>query len=122
MMPLRMNSVPGISYVGAYAGTRELPELRASLELIRKTANELITKITENLQIIHKERGMTVDNPLQEATADSKQTAINQKSDTKEKSSVLADLKEKKKAAKEEKTGEKGEKKKAKAKGKEETL
>lgn len=118
-----------ISYVGAYAGTRELPELRASLELIRKTANELITKITENLQIIHKERGMTVDNPLQEATADSKQTAINQKSDTKEKSSVLADLKEKKKAAREEKTREKSEdtkakttRKKAKAKGKEEAL
>lgn len=76
-------------YVGSWASDKELPELKASLETIRKTADQLITKITDHLKDIHRERGVIQENALPEANAAES-----------EKSSVLLDLNEKKQKAK----------------------
>ena len=46
-----------------YGRRRELPELKASLETIQKTANDLITRINENLEIILVDDG-SPDNSL----------------------------------------------------------
>lgn len=45
-------------YIGTFASGKELPELKASLDLIRSTADRLITAIEQNLQDIRKERGL----------------------------------------------------------------
>lgn len=45
-------------YIGTFASGKELPELKASLDLIRSTADKLITAIEQNLQDIRKERGL----------------------------------------------------------------
>ena len=45
-------------YIGTFASGKELPELKASLDLIRTTADKLITAIEQNLQDIRKERGL----------------------------------------------------------------
>lgn len=76
-------------YVGSWASDKELPELKASLETIRKTADQLITKITDHLKDIHRERGVIQENVLPEANEAEP-----------EKTSVLWDLNEKKQKAK----------------------
>ena len=43
---------------GTFASGKELPELKASLDLIRTTADKMITAIEQNLQDIRKERGI----------------------------------------------------------------
>ena len=45
-------------YIGTFASGKELPELKASLNLIRTTADKMITAIEQNLQDIRKERGI----------------------------------------------------------------
>ena len=45
-------------YIGTFASGKELPELKASLDLIRTTADKMITAIEQNLQDIRKERGL----------------------------------------------------------------
>ena len=45
-------------YIGTFASGKELPELKASLDLIRTTADKMITAIEQNLQDIRKERGI----------------------------------------------------------------
>lgn len=74
-------------YIGTFASGKELPELKASLDLIRATADKMITAIEQNLQDIRKERGIEQVN---------------------EKASVLSELQSRK-----EQSGEKGEKAKA---------
>ena len=96
-------------YVGSWASGKELPELKASLETIRKTADQLITKITDHLKDIHKELEAAKENVVSAAGIVEK-----------EKPSVLSDLKEKKQKAKaedsKEKTPKPGKEKTAKAK------
>lgn len=74
-------------YIGTFASGKELPELKASLDLIRATADKMITAIEQNLQDIRKERGIEQVN---------------------EKASVLSELQSRK-----EQSGEKEEKAKA---------
>lgn len=45
-------------YIGTFASGKELPELKASLDLIRTTADKMITAIEQNLQDIRRERGI----------------------------------------------------------------
>lgn len=45
-------------YMGTFTSGKELPELKASLDLIRTTADKMITAIEQNLQDIRKERGI----------------------------------------------------------------
>ena len=45
-------------YIGTFASGKELPELKTSLDLIRTTADKMITAIEQNLQDIRKERGL----------------------------------------------------------------
>ena len=71
-------------YIGTFASGKELPELKASLDLIRTTADKMITAIEENLQDIRRERGLDLAN---------------------EKASVLSELQSRK-----EQSGEKDEK------------
>lgn len=74
-------------YIGTFASGKELPELKASLDLIRTTADKMITAIEQNLQDIRRERGLDQVN---------------------EKASVLSELQSRK-----EQSGEKEEKAKA---------
>lgn len=52
-------------YIAGWSANRELPELRASLETINKTASALITDIDRHLAEICKERGITLGEPEQ---------------------------------------------------------
>ena len=90
-------------YLASYASGRELPELKASLETIQKTANDLITRINENLEIIQKERGIEVKAPAEVEISGGKV-------------SVLSELKEKAQAEKEKSPKKTTTRKKAKAK------
>lgn len=45
-------------YIGAWSKTKELPELKASLETINKTASEIITNVDRHFQDIMQERGI----------------------------------------------------------------
>lgn len=90
-------------YLASYASDRELPELKASLETIQKTANDLITRINENLEIIQKERGIEVKAPSEVEISGGKV-------------SVLSELKEKAQAEKEKSPKKTTTRKKAKAK------
>jgi hypothetical protein len=57
-------------YIAEFSRNRELPELKASLEIIRKTAAEMIDSIDEKFMIIAKERGIdfTAEVPEHEIT------------------------------------------------------
>lgn len=56
-------------YLAEWSKTRELKELNASLDTIRKTAAELIDSIDENFRTLAKERAISLD-LQQEETAD----------------------------------------------------
>ena len=53
-------------YIATWSSGRELPELKASLETIGKTANQLITDIDRHFKEICKERGVDLAAPEQE--------------------------------------------------------
>jgi antirestriction protein ArdC len=53
------------SYIASWSKDKELPELRASLETINKTASDLITDIDRNYHDIMKERGLDKAEPEQ---------------------------------------------------------
>ena len=53
-------------YIATWSSGRELPELKASLDTISKTANALITSIDRNFRDICKERGIDLAAPEQE--------------------------------------------------------
>ena len=53
-------------YIAAWSKERSLPELKASLDTISKTANALITSIDRNFRDICKERGIDLTAPDQE--------------------------------------------------------
>ena len=55
-------------YIAGWSKNKTLPELKASLETINKTAGELITGIDRNFQAICRERGITQDTPERLAT------------------------------------------------------
>lgn len=57
-------------YIATWSENRELPELRASLENINKTASGLITDIDRNYSEIMKERGLDKAEPEQSAPLD----------------------------------------------------
>lgn len=52
-------------YIASWSNGKELPELRASLETIGKTANSLITDIDQHFRDICKERGIDLTAPVQ---------------------------------------------------------
>lgn len=52
-------------YIASWSGGKELPELRASLETISKTASSLITDIDQHFKDICKERGIDLTAPEQ---------------------------------------------------------
>ena len=53
-------------YIATWSSGRELPELKASLDTISKTANTLITGIERNFRELCKERGIDLTAPEQE--------------------------------------------------------
>lgn len=55
-----------LGYIATWSSGRELPELKASLDTISKTANALITSIDRNFRDICKERGIDLAAPEQE--------------------------------------------------------
>ena len=55
-----------LGYIATWSSGRELPELKASLDTISKTANALITNIDRNFRDICKERGIDLAAPEQE--------------------------------------------------------
>ncbi|AOT68757.1 YodL domain-containing protein [Geosporobacter ferrireducens] len=56
-------------YLAEWSKTRELKELNASLDIIRKTAAELIDSIDENFRMLAKERGIDLTPKEQDETA-----------------------------------------------------
>lgn len=54
-------AVNSFGYLAEWSKTRELKELNASLDTIRKTAAELIDSIDENFRALAKERGISLD-------------------------------------------------------------
>lgn len=58
-----------LGYIANWSQNKELPELRASLETINKTASGLITDIDRNYAVILKERGLDKVEPEQAAPA-----------------------------------------------------
>lgn len=75
-------------YIGTFASGKELPELKLSLDLIRKTSDQLITAIEQNLGDIRKERGLeTTIEPTIEPTTEPAMDSTNR-----EKASVLSEL------------------------------
>lgn len=56
-------------YLAAWSKTRELKELNASLDIIRKTAAELIDSIDENFRTLAKERGIKLSPKAQDEPA-----------------------------------------------------
>lgn len=51
------------AYVAGWSHGKETPELKASLDKIRRTASEMITAIDEHLAILQKEHGIEVTAP-----------------------------------------------------------
>ena len=62
-------SANSLGYIATWSKDKTLPELKASLETISKTANILITSIDRHFQEICKERGidLTAQQPEQDA-------------------------------------------------------
>lgn len=90
-------------YIGTFASGKELPELKASLDLIRTTADKMITAIEQNLQDIRKERGL--DQVNEKASVLSKLHSLKEQSGEKEekaKATKSAKRAKTKKAAREE--------------------
>ena len=54
-----------LGYIAAWSKDRSLPELKASLDTIGKTANQLITSIDRHFKEICKERGIDLSQPEQ---------------------------------------------------------
>ena len=50
------------SYVAGWAQNKEVPQLKNSLELIRRTASDIITKIDENIHTIVVKNGLEKEN------------------------------------------------------------
>lgn len=57
-------------YLAEWSKTRELKELNASLDTIRKTAAELIDSIDENFRTLSKDRGITLASLQEDKSAD----------------------------------------------------
>lgn len=60
-------SANSLAYIATWSSGRELPELKASLETISKTANALITSIDRHFTEICKERGIVLEQTEQGA-------------------------------------------------------
>ena len=63
-------------YIATWSSGRELPELKASLDTISKTANALITGIERNFREICKERGIDLTAPEQEQGTPEPETPV----------------------------------------------
>lgn len=64
-------SANSLGYIASWSGGKELPELKASLEIISKTANFLITGIDRHFAEICKERGIVLEQaPSEDAPAE----------------------------------------------------
>lgn len=46
-------------YIAGWSSSREMKEMKASMDVIRKTAGEMIDQLTEELEIIHEEKQKT---------------------------------------------------------------
>ena len=57
-----------LGYIATWSKDRSLPELKASLDTIGKTANQLITDIDRHFKEICKERGVDLTQPEQSAS------------------------------------------------------
>lgn len=90
-------------YIGTFAFGKELPELKASLDLIRTTADKMITAIEQNLQDIRKERGIEQVNEKASVLSEL-QSRKEQSGDKEEKAKATKSIKraKSKKAAREE--------------------
>lgn len=62
-------------YIASWSKDKELPELRASLETINKTASGLISDIDRNFAEIAKERGIDLSAPEQQPESTPEQSA-----------------------------------------------
>ncbi|MBP5719097.1 MAG: hypothetical protein J6X53_09015, partial [Abditibacteriota bacterium] len=62
-------------YVASWSKDKTLPELKASMETIVKTADHLITKINKAYAEVCKERGIAQTEPWEEALETAKETA-----------------------------------------------
>lgn len=54
-------SANSLGYIAHWSSGKELPELKASLETISKTANYLITEIDRHFAEVCKERGIVLE-------------------------------------------------------------
>ena len=63
-----------LGYIATWSKDRSLPELKASLETIGKTANQLITDIDRHFREICKERGIDLTQPEQAAELEQSDT------------------------------------------------
>lgn len=90
-------------YIGTFASGKELPELKASLDLIRTTADKMITAIEQNLQDIRRERGLDLFDE-KESVLSELQSRKEQSGEKEEKAKVTKSTKraKSKKAAREE--------------------
>lgn len=61
-------------YIATWSKTRDLPELTASIKTIRDTADRFITGIEERMQILRKERSVTVEISGEKDLKDKKET------------------------------------------------
>ena len=62
-------------YVASWSKDKTLPELRASMETIVKTADRLITKINKAYAEVCKERGIAQTEPWEQTLETAKETA-----------------------------------------------
>ena len=63
-------------YIATWSSGRELPELKASLDTISKTANTLITSIDRNFREICKERGIDLAAQPEQAEPDTQEKFV----------------------------------------------
>ena len=87
------------SYVGGYSEGKDTPELKASLNIIRMTAAQMIDEISEAMQEIKRERGIPEQATSLKEAADAdlieaSEALPSEKSE--DRKSVLADLEDKK--------------------------
>ena len=50
-------------YIAGWSSSREMKEMKASMDVIRKTAGEMINQLTEELEIILEEKQQTESVP-----------------------------------------------------------
>ena len=95
------------AYIAAWSKDKDAPELKASLQTIRKAASEMIDEIEENYQTLINEREnpersenpkeaeKTVEKPVMERPEKAEKKPVPRQSRKTEKKSVIEDMKEK---------------------------